>query len=280
MGSSSKKVLFIDLKNQKAEVKSFPDLKKYIGGVALGLRLYELYRDSKPVIFSVGPLNGFFPFASKTSVILSHQKVVEDIYLGGYLSTRIKYADLDSIVIFGKAPEETVLDLENESVTFKPGDTNVGSLGLPGKKSSFVLNDEGVFLDEYFTDPQGLLAKKLTNMRVKGLSITATKNFAIKNPTKYEELYKAILERTKELKVEKGFFPSCAGCPMGCEKSKTGEIGGNVLAHSLVACDFAENIFSDLGTVFSCLNVLGYDYTHEDIENLPVLVQNTLGSIA
>ena len=73
--------------------------------------------------------------------------------------------------------------------------------------------------------------------------------------------------------IKENTFPSCSLCPMGCKKSNEGEIGGNVLLHSLVACEFAQNIYSDIGIVFSCLNVLGYDYTHEDIENLPKLIE-------
>ena len=67
MNLLSKKVLFIDLDRQSSEVKTFPDLNKYIGGVALGLRLHENYKERDPLIFSVGPLNGFFPFVSKTA---------------------------------------------------------------------------------------------------------------------------------------------------------------------------------------------------------------------
>ena len=55
-----------------------------------------------------------------------------------------------------------------------------------------------------------------------------------------------------------------------------GEVGGNVLVHSLCACSYSTKIYSDVGTVFSCLNILGYDYTHEDIENLPKMVDKVL----
>ena len=67
---------------------------------------------------------------------------------------------------------------------------------------------------------------------------------------------------------------------MGCEKSQRGEIGGNVLIHSLVSCAFATNIYSNIGVVFSCLNILGYDYTHEDIESLPTLIEQILRELS
>jgi len=281
MGSSSKKVLFINLTKKTSELKTFPDLYKYFGGVALGLRLFEIYQDEDPIIFSVGPLNGFFPFVSKTSVVFKLNDVIEDIYLGGYLSTRIKFSDLDAIILHGKSSKEVIIDIYNDSATFKEIDsvetnTSPESLGLPGKNSILLLKDEKLLLDNYFTGHEDFLDKKFAKKGVVGLAITGTKVFTPKKLDKYEEVYLDILGKTKDLTVDKGFFPSCSGCPMGCEKSKIGELGGNVLAHSLVACGFAEKIYTDVGTVFSCLNVLGYDYTHEDIENLPSLVQNTL----
>ena len=42
---------------------------------------------------------------------------------------------------------------------------------------------------------------------------------------------------------------------------------------------FAQAIYSDVNTVFSCLNVLGYDYTHEDIENAPLYISQVLKEI-
>jgi len=280
MDLSSKNVLFIDLENKTSNVKAFPDLHKYVGGVALGLRLFELHKEQDPLIFSVGPLNGMFPYVSKTSVVFNLEGVIEDLYFGGYLSTRIKFTDIDSIVIYGKANEPTVLDIHNDSVSFKPGDADAGSLGLPGKRSFLSYQNKTMVLDDYFTVPDNLLEQKFSKKGLTGMAVTGTCTFTPKNINKYKTLYKELLDKVLDLKVEKGFFPSCSGCPMGCAKSNVGEIGGNVLAHSLVACEFAENIYTDVGTVFSCLNILGYDYTHEDIENLPTLVQNALKNLS
>lgn len=279
MNLSSKKVLFIDLKEKSSEVKTFPDLYKYVGGVSLGLRLYEIYNEKDPLIFSVGPLNGFFPYVSKTAVVCNLEGVIEDLYLGGYLSTRIRFSGLDAVVIINNSPEMTVLEIKNEAVIFKNSNTDPKKLGLPGKRSFFRFIDNKLMLDDYFTSHENLMQKIFVKKNLSGLSITSSGTFSPKDPEKYEELYQQILSKTGLLSVEKGFFPSCSGCPMGCAKSNVGELGGNVLAHSLVACSFANNIYTDVGTVFSCLNILGYDYTHEDIENLPILVQNVLKNI-
>jgi len=105
--------------------------------------------------------------------------------------------------------------------------------------------------------------------------VNATNSFSIKNPLEYSGLYARILEKGLQENpfLEVGNRPSCSGCPLGCEKSRVGEVSGNVLVHSLVACDHMSNLYSDLGIVFSCLNVLGYDYKHEDLEQIPKLVE-------
>ena len=122
---SAKKVLAIDLNKKEAEVKSFVDLNKYLGGVGLGLKLLEMYGDRNPLIFSIGPLNGFFPFASKTSIVINDDGVIEDIYLGGSISLRMRFAGLDAIVIFGRSDQPVVLDICNTDIDFLGEDTDV-----------------------------------------------------------------------------------------------------------------------------------------------------------
>ena len=276
--SLAKKILYIDLNKSTAMVELNTDLKKYIGGVGLGLKILATHQETDPVVFSVGPLNGFFPFCSKTSIVTNDRGVVEDLYIGGSLFSRIKFADLDAIVIYGTSRKAVILDIQNDEVVFKPADVEPGSLGLPGKRSVmvFVQNNETILLDNYFLAPERILERKLLEKNVFGISVTGSKTFDIVDREKYEELYRKVLSQISRVSVDEGYNPSCVGCPMGCKKSKVGEIGGNVIPHSLVACTYAEKIFSDIGIVFSCLNFLGYDYTHEDIENFPHLIREVM----
>lgn len=280
METPIKKALIVDLAKQTSEVKSFSDFNQYVGGIGVGLKLFETYKDAGPVVFSVGPLNGFFPFASKTSVIISDNGVIEDLYVGGNLSLRIKFSGIDSIVVCNKSAENIVLDITNTSVIFKPANTDINSLGLPGKKSLISLLEKEFLVQDYFSTPENFLKYSLVQKNISGISITGTEIYKPQNFSAYEKLYTEILNKKSELRVEEGIYPSCSNCPMGCGKSKVGEIGGNVLIHSLVACHFADKIYSDIGVVFSCLNVLGYDYTHEDLENLPKLIEDTIKRIS
>ena len=279
METKAKKVLTIDLTNKVYEVKSFVDLNKYIGGVGLGVKLYQQYLQEDPIIFSIGPLNGFFPFASKTAIILKNSDVIEDMYIGGSLSMRLKFCGIDALVLYGKSEEPVILDIANTEVKFRDTSLELDSLGLPGKRSQLKIESKKLLMDRYFTTSEDFLDKKIVEKNVEGISITGTEIYKPKNFEKYAELYSSILNRKDELSVDMGIYPSCSNCPMGCGKSKVGEIGGNILIHSLVACQFADKIYSDIGVVFSCLNVLGYEYTHEDIENLPRIVEETLKNI-
>lgn len=275
-----KKVLYINLSKQKYEIKAVTGLRDYIGGLGLGLKLLQENYDDDPIIFSIGPLNGFFPFASKTSIIFRNEDVVEDLYIGGTLSNRIKFAGLDSIVIGGKSTEPITIDINNETVAFRPIEDDPDNLGLPGKKSVIRPVMDKFLLDKYFATPEKLFEEKMAQLNLRGIVVTGTKTIDIKDVERYQDLYYKILDRTNEITVEKGNNPSCSGCPVGCEKSKFGEIGGNVLVHSLVACDYAGPIYANIGVVFSCLNILGYDYTHEDIEALPAKINKLLKELS
>ena len=271
--------MYIDLTKHEYEVKSHPDLSEFIGGIGLSARLALDFDGEDFLIFSVGPLNGFFPFASKTSVLFRDGGKLCDTYLGGSLSTRLRFTGLDAIFIHGVAKDPVVLDITDEKVSFKPVDEDVGSLGLPGKRSTLNLDERRASLDVYFESPENVLHKILIQKNLKAMVVTGSKTFDIPHKERYEELYAKLLSRTEDLTVEKNGKPSCSGCPMGCLKSKVGEDGGNILVHSLVACAFAEKIYSDKSVVFSCLDVLGYGYTHEDIENFPKLVYDVLSKL-
>jgi len=261
METRPRKILSIDLTKKEYEVKSFEDLNSYIGGVGLGFKLMEMYYDKNPLIFAVGPLNGLFPFASKTAVVINNDGVIEDVYLGGSISLRIRYAGLDAIVIHGTSQEKTILDITNAGVSFKDPSEDPEALGLPGKRSVIKVDGSKILLGGYFTTPEHYLEKEFTDKNISGIVVTGTELINIKDFDKYEDLYKKILNRKDELSVLEGTYPS-------------------VLLHSLVACQYADRIYTDVGVVFSCLNALGYNYTHEDIENLPKLIEQTLRRIS
>jgi len=254
-------------------------LHKFVGGIGLGLKLYELYYKQDPLIFSIGPLNGFYPFASKTSVLLNNEGVIEDLYIGGNLSTRIRFCGLDSIVIIGTAKNNLVVDILNTNVKFEKG-VPIENLGLPGKRSVLRVFENKALLEDYFQTPHDFLYKTLKNKRVDGVVVTGSEVFSVDKFSDYTVLYNKILSQRDEISIKADTYPSCSNCPRGCQRSIKGEIGGNVLTHCLVTCQFADSIFNNIGIVFSCLNTLGYDYNHEDLENAPSLVEELLKKLS
>jgi aldehyde:ferredoxin oxidoreductase len=275
-----KKILFVNLSQKTAEMQLLPELTPYVGGVAMGVKLYALYKDYDPVVACVGPLNGYFPFASKTCFVVQNDGVMEDVYIGGGLSFRLKFAGLDAVVLAGAAGEDVILDITNDEVKFLSAQTDFGSLGLPGKKSVLHMEKGSLLLDGYFAFDLGIVEKKFRAKKLLGFSATGTKTSPIAESAKYMELFTEILAQKDLVSVQESTWPSCSGCPLGCDKSRIGETGGNILVHSLVACSYAENIYSNLGTVFACLDCLGYKCTHEQLEALPDLFTKTLKEIA
>lgn len=278
-----KKILFVDLSKREAEVRLLPELVPYVGGVAMGVKLYNLYQDFDPVVVSIGPLNGYFPFVSKTSFVLENDGMIEDLYLGGSLSFRLAFSGFDALVLAGACDAETVLDIVDEEVKFLDGfsvGADVSSLGLPGKRSILQMDAGNLLLDGYFGLKSGFVEKKFIAKKVLGLCLTGTKTVDLPDVAKYTALFNQILGQATTLGLDFGGRPSCSGCPLGCSESRIGEMGGNILVHSLVACGYAENIYSNLGTVFACLDILGYNYTHEELEALPDLFSKTIKELA
>jgi len=145
-----KKILEIDIEKKTFQLKKRADLSHILGGVGLSMQLYKEFRGKKPLIMSVGPLNGFFPFCSKTSVFFGVKNNVYDYYIGGSLSHRIKFANLDAIVILGKSRSDVFLDIQDDQVTFLDYGVDFTSQGLPGRRSIIEFKTNKYLLDNYF----------------------------------------------------------------------------------------------------------------------------------
>lgn len=279
MALQSKKILNINLSKQTFNVKIDKDSGKYMGGLGLAAKIYKDLGGKDLIVFAVGPLNGYFPYASKTCVLTKNSagKII-DQYVGGSLSSRIKFAGIDAIVFEGKAPEPLIIDIVDEKVTFRSLDTEHGELGLPGKRT-IVQAGSKFFVDGYFSVPDNSLNIEMKKKNISSIVITGSNIFDLPNSDKYLEIRKTLLEENDRMLVEKSGNPSCVGCPMGCEKSHEGESTDNALLNSLVVCSYASSLFNNVSSVFSCLDSLNYGFTHEELENFPQLVYDLLEEI-
>jgi hypothetical protein len=276
MNFLNRKVLYINLSSRTFEIKTYPDLHEYLGGLALGLKLIEMNDKKYPVVLAVGPLTGAFPMVSKTCILdYSKEGRLEETYLGGALASRIRFAGFDAIFIYGIAEAPLFLEINPTEVTFIESREKFVELGLPGRSAKLLFKDK-LFLDDYFYTPEDSLGHFFAKRNLGGLVVNATHSFELSANSNYENLFKEILDKVPPSVLTGIPGPVCAGCPRICGNSQVGETEGNVLVHSLVACQTGANIYSDLGVVFSCLNALGYDYKHEELEKIPGIVKDLM----
>ena len=273
MPNFSRQVLTIDLSQREASYGSFADLGHLLGGLGIGLELLRLYRDAHPTVFSVGPLNGLFPFASKVCCLSLLPGKVAESYLSGQSSLMMRFAGIDAIVIKGTSPTPLYLSVYPCGVVDfldqEDAPTKFLKSGIMGRRSQMVFSGSGGLANEYFGIDEET-ARKLFLGNLLGLSISGNEVLPILKEKEYKSLYLEILGRGGELDVPFDGKPSCGGCPAGCEFSNLPEQKYDlILSHCLVTCGFSARIYESVPFVFSCLNILGLPYKHEDLEALP-----------
>ena len=275
----TKTILHVNLEKKEAVTKSYPDLRNFVGGFGLSSKLTLDYIESDPIIFSIGPLNGLFPFASKTCCTFLADGKFIDTYVGGNLSSRLRFTGVDAIVFEGESLGPVAVSITDTEVTFSAPDTDTDMLGIPRKRSVLDATGDKVVVDSYFAFGDQTLITKLRKKGIYSVVVSCSQDFALENLERYQKHYEEILGKSELMLVQKSDHPSCSGCPMGCTKASIGEVGGNVLVHSLVVCIYAEPIYNHIPTVFACLSSLGYDYRHEELEALPDLTHSTIEKI-
>src|SRR5512137_2602909 len=107
------RVLRIDLADGRGEVVAVEGRDTVAGGSGLAALLFEKYGHAdkpwsdpeQPLIFAIGPLTGYFPLMSKT--VCAFKSPYHDQYAeshgGGRSALSLRFADLDALVVTGKA---------------------------------------------------------------------------------------------------------------------------------------------------------------------------------
>ncbi len=113
------RVLVVDLATGKGKVVKVPGRDEVAGGSGLGALLFTKYGKAdrpwddpeQPVIFAIGPLTGYFPLMSKTVAAFKspyHDQYAES-HAGGRSALALRFADLDALVLTGRALSPSVL---------------------------------------------------------------------------------------------------------------------------------------------------------------------------
>ncbi|MHC1753086.1 aldehyde ferredoxin oxidoreductase N-terminal domain-containing protein [Humidesulfovibrio sp.] len=123
------RVLVVDLTTRKTHIENVPGRETWLGGSGLAALLFEKHGDPglpwsdprQPLIFAIGPLTGYFPLMSKTvcSFLSPYHGQYTESHAGGRSALALRFADMDALVIVGKAARPCVLSVGSKHMEIK-----------------------------------------------------------------------------------------------------------------------------------------------------------------
>ncbi|WP_348983582.1 aldehyde ferredoxin oxidoreductase N-terminal domain-containing protein [Desulfobaculum bizertense] len=123
-------ILHMDLNTGRGKRQDFSSVAKHLGGSSLAAALFEHFGStelpahdiSQPLIFTIGPLTGFFPLMSKVVCAFKspYNEQFAESHAGGRLALSMRFAGYDAIVITGQAPELSFLRIGGRHIELEP----------------------------------------------------------------------------------------------------------------------------------------------------------------
>jgi len=123
------KILIVDLESGRSRVEKMDGRNLVVGGSGLAARLFEEYgriddswnHPRQPLIFTIGPLTGYYPLMSKTvcSFISPYHNQYTESHGGGRSALSLFFAGYDGLVIKGCAPQLSCLSIGSNHVDLK-----------------------------------------------------------------------------------------------------------------------------------------------------------------
>ena len=123
------RVLTINLTSGHSTIVEVEGRNEVAGGSGLAALLFNKYgqldkpwdNPEQPLIFAIGPLTGYFPLMSKTVCAFKspyHNQYAES-HAGGRSAFALRFADLDAVVIFGKAARPVCISIGSRHIEIK-----------------------------------------------------------------------------------------------------------------------------------------------------------------
>jgi aldehyde:ferredoxin oxidoreductase len=123
------RVLHVDLETGRSEVAHVDGRDQWAGGSGLAALLFSTYGlpatpwddPRQPLIFAIGPLTGIFPLMSKTVCAFKspyHDQYAES-HAGGRSALALRFADLDALVVTGRAPTLSCLCIGSQRIEIR-----------------------------------------------------------------------------------------------------------------------------------------------------------------
>lgn len=215
-----RKVLYIDLGKEESWVEDRYDLfEEWMGGTGIGIRLLmeecpsgaNPLAPEAPIIFSIGPLNGLFPVATKAVATFKSPLNGElgESYAGGRFHLAMRFAGHEAIVIRGRAAQPRYISINDADVKIKDA-TSIW--GIETQTTGMILREHepgvgrrsiirigpggenlvryaGVVVDTYRHFGRLGLGAVFGSKNLKALVISGTEDVAVPNPRRYREVY-------------------------------------------------------------------------------------------
>lgn len=178
--NSSFRILVVDLSQKKAKPEYFDKKTTWLGGSGLAAGLFEefgdcqadAYNSKQPLIFTIGPLTGFFPMMSKSVLgfMSPYNGQYAETHAGGRFALALRFAGYDGLVITGCADSMSCLVIGSSLVDFidvhylrgmdifaagkllrkikplNPGHRSILRIGIAGEKKEAIA---GINVDTY-----------------------------------------------------------------------------------------------------------------------------------
>jgi len=123
------RILQVDLATARGRVETLEGRDTVVGGSGLAALLFSKYGQpdkpwddpDQPLIFAIGPLTGYFPLMSKTVCAFKspyHDQYAES-HAGGRSALALRFADLDALVIVGKAAKPSCIAVASQNLLVK-----------------------------------------------------------------------------------------------------------------------------------------------------------------
>ncbi|MDM7911628.1 MAG: aldehyde ferredoxin oxidoreductase N-terminal domain-containing protein, partial [Methanotrichaceae archaeon] len=225
-------VLYIDLGKEEAWVEERQDLfEEWMGGTGAGIKL--LMEECKPgtdplgpeapIIFSIGPLNGMFPVATKAVATFKSPLTGElgESYAGGRFHLAMRFAGHEAIVIRGRAEQPCYISINDADVKIKDA-TSIW--GIEAQTTGMILREHepgvgrrsiirigpggenrvryaGVVVDTYRHFGRLGLGATFGSKNLKALVVSGTEHVDILDPKKYREVYNKLYRQTVQTDV-------------------------------------------------------------------------------
>ncbi|MHA1223325.1 MAG: aldehyde ferredoxin oxidoreductase N-terminal domain-containing protein [Candidatus Heimdallarchaeaceae archaeon] len=228
-------ILEIDLTEKKSEIYENSELfEKHLGGIGVAIELLSqnLGENIDPlspentIVFAIGPLNSYFPVASKTCAVFKSPLTgnLGESYAGGRLSTAMRFANLGAVVIKGKADSPSYIVHREGKTKF----CNAGpirymypntagriirqNIGYPGRRSVITIGPAGermvpyagAIVDRFRHFGRLGLGAVLGSKNLKGIAIIGDQPIYLENNTNYREyrkIFTEIYKKTTETKL-------------------------------------------------------------------------------